>query len=115
MGEDPGTASAAVTKSDDPAEISEQIEATRDELGDTVAALAAKADVKAQAKQKVDAVKARVASRKDDLVGRASEASPDRAITATSRASQKARENPVTAAAAGAFVFGFLAGWAMRR
>jgi Protein of unknown function (DUF3618) len=114
MGEDPGTAGAAVT-SNDPAEIREQIKATREELGDTVAALAAKGDVKAQAKQKIDAVKARVGDKKDDLAGKASAASPDTAVTATSRASKMAHQNPVPVAAAGAFALGFLAGWAMRR
>jgi Protein of unknown function (DUF3618) len=115
MGEDPGTAGTAVAKSNDPAEIREQIEATREELGDTVAALAAKGDVKAQVKQKIDAVKARVGGKKDDLVGKASAASPDKALSATSRASKMAQQNPVPVAAAGAFAFGFLAGWAMRR
>jgi Protein of unknown function (DUF3618) len=116
MGEEPGTASAAVTESNDPAEIREQIEATREELGDTVAALAAKADVKTQAKRKIEAVKATVGRKKDDLVvATRGEASTDSAVTATSRAAEKARQNPVPVAAAGAFAFGFLAGWGMRR
>jgi replicative DNA helicase len=115
MGEEPGTAGAEMTEGNDPAEIREQIEDTREELGDTVAALAAKADVKGQATQRIEAVKATVGTKKNDLVGKARQASPDKAIMATSRASETARQNPVPVAAAGAFAFGFLAGWAMRR
>jgi hypothetical protein len=115
MGEDPGTAGTAVTESSDPEEIRREIEATREELGDTVAALAAKADVKTQAKQKIEDTKATVTGKKDELLGKAKEASPQTALTAASQLSVKARENPVPVAAAGAFVLGFLAGWAMRR
>ena len=42
-----------------PAEIRQDIEQTREELGDTVEALAAKTDVKAQARAKVDETKER--------------------------------------------------------
>jgi methyl-accepting chemotaxis protein len=42
-----------------PEEIREEIEETREELGDTVAAVAEKTDVKKQAKAKVEDVKAR--------------------------------------------------------
>jgi hypothetical protein len=38
----------------EPEQIREEIEDTREELGDTVAALAAKSDVRAQARQKLD-------------------------------------------------------------
>ncbi|MFI7357832.1 DUF3618 domain-containing protein [Streptomyces avidinii] len=50
-----------------PEALREQIEHTRDELGRTVEALAAKADVKAQAREKTAAVKAQ-ASEKAALV-----------------------------------------------
>jgi Protein of unknown function (DUF3618) len=43
----------------DPQEIRADIEATRDELGDSVAALAAKADVKARAQETATAAKER--------------------------------------------------------
>jgi uncharacterized protein YoxC len=42
----------------DPEELREDIQQTREELGATVEALAEKADVKTQAQQKVDEVKA---------------------------------------------------------
>jgi septal ring factor EnvC (AmiA/AmiB activator) len=129
MGQDPGTGSAAVTQAQDPEELQREIEHTREELGDTVEQLAAKADVKAQAKQKLEDTKATVAEKKDQLLGKAMEASPDSATTAATQASQKARENPLALAAAsqkarenplalaaaGAFAFGFLAGRVSKR
>lgn len=115
MGEDAGAASTPVTESGNPEEIRGEIEATRDELGDTVAALAAKADFKAQAKQKIDDTKAAVTEKKDDLLGKAKQASPETASSAASSVTVKARQNPVPTAAVGAFAFGFLAGWVMRR
>ena len=99
----------------DPERLEQDIEQTRDELGDTVEALAAKADVKAQAKQKVDDVKTSVSEKKEDLLGKAGEASPDSAKAAASQASTKARENPVPLAAVGAFAGGFLVGRLTKR
>lgn len=58
MGEDPGAAGAPVEAAKDPAQIQEEIEATRRELGDTVEALAAKADVKAHARERIERTKA---------------------------------------------------------
>jgi ubiquitin len=45
---------------DDPEALREQIEQTREGLGDTVEALSAKADVKGQVKEKVDERKAQL-------------------------------------------------------
>jgi ElaB/YqjD/DUF883 family membrane-anchored ribosome-binding protein len=74
-----------------PADIREEIEDTREELGETVAAVAERTDVKKQAQAK-----------KDELKGRATEKA--------SEAKAKAQENPVPVAAAGAFVAGLLLG-----
>jgi Protein of unknown function (DUF3618) len=115
MGQDQGTAGAPVTESKDPEQIREEIEDTRRELGDTVEALATKADVKAQAKQKIAHTKATVTGKTDELIAKAKGASPESASTVAVGVSEKARQNPVPVAAAGAFAFGFLAGWAMRR
>lgn len=110
MGEDPSTGGASMTDPQDPQQIQRDIEQTRGELGDTVEALAKKADVKAQAKQKIDETKSSVTDKKDQLLGKAREASPEAATGAATQASQKARENPLPVAAAAAFAFGFLAG-----
>jgi Protein of unknown function (DUF3618) len=125
MGQDPSTGSAAVTGAADqatpaegarePAEIQREIEQTREDLGDTVEALAYKADVKAQAKQKVEETRASVSATKERVLGRAKEASPDSAATAAAQVSQKARENPLALAAVGALAAGFLIGRATRR
>jgi ElaB/YqjD/DUF883 family membrane-anchored ribosome-binding protein len=115
MGEDQGTGRAAVTESEGTEQIQRDIEKTRGELGDTVEALAQKADVKAQAKQKIDETKASVAEKKEQLFGKAKEASPNGAATAAAQASQKAHENPLPTAAAGAFIAGFLAGRITKR
>jgi Protein of unknown function (DUF3618) len=58
MGEDPGTVGAPVEGSKDPEQIREEIEATRQELGDTVEALAAKTDVKAHVRTRIERTKA---------------------------------------------------------
>jgi hypothetical protein len=58
MGEDPGTVGAPVEGSNDPEQIREEIEATRRELGDTVEALAAKTDVKAHFRTRIERTKA---------------------------------------------------------
>jgi uncharacterized protein DUF3618 len=51
-----------MTTAKDPDQIQREIEQTRSELGDTVEALAAKADVKAQAHRRIENTKAWVRS-----------------------------------------------------
>jgi len=63
--------------SEDPALLRAEIERTRLELGDTVAALAGKTDVKARAKEKVAGVRHTVDEKRTALVGKARETSPD--------------------------------------
>lgn len=58
MGEEPGTVGSPLEAAKDPAQIREEIEATRRELGDTVEALAAKTDVKAHVHERVERTKA---------------------------------------------------------
>jgi ElaB/YqjD/DUF883 family membrane-anchored ribosome-binding protein len=111
MGEEPGKADAPVTDTKDPEQIREEIEATRQELGDTVEALAAKADVKARVRGRIDATKESAAQK----LGKAREASPDTMASGASQATQKARENPIPVAAVGAFVGGFLLGRLTKR
>jgi ElaB/YqjD/DUF883 family membrane-anchored ribosome-binding protein len=96
-------------------EIEREIEQTREELGDTVEALAAKTDVKAQAQRKLEETKATVAQKTDDLLGKAREASPESATSAASAAAEQARQNPMPVAAAGAFVAGFVFGRVTKR
>jgi Protein of unknown function (DUF3618) len=67
----------------EPAEIRRDIESTRVEMGDTVEALAEKADVKAQAQRKAADVQEKVVGARQSVV-------------------QKARDNPIPVAVAGA-------------
>lgn len=70
MGEDPRQDGEAVeTEQRSPEEIEADIERTRRDLGDTVAAVAEKADVKAQAKAKVEEAKARLKAKAPDSAG----------------------------------------------
>lgn len=116
------TQESAQQKDRSPEEIRQDIEETREELGDTVAALAERADVKAQAKGKVDEVKQRASDKKHEFVGKAKEASgkakeasPDSAGQFANQAKATAKENPIPAAAVGAFVGGFLIGRLSKR
>jgi hypothetical protein len=88
------TGTARETRS--PEEIRRDIEETRGELGDTVEALAAKADVKAQAKE-------RVSETADDLKQKVSDVTPQAVQT-------KAQQNPLPFAVGGALFAGFLLG-----
>ena len=111
MDKDQGQSGTTVdTEQKEPEEIRRDIELTRAELGDTVEALAAKADVKGQAKQKVEDVKRTAAAKKDDVFAKARQVSPSTATSGAHTASVKARQNPVPVALAGGFIAGFVIG-----
>jgi ElaB/YqjD/DUF883 family membrane-anchored ribosome-binding protein len=104
-----------MTQSGDPEQIQRDIEATREELGDTVEALARKTDVKARASAKLRETKASVAGAGSELIGKAQQASPDSAVQAASQASGAVKRNPLPLAVAGALALGFVAGRISRR
>src|SRR3954453_1771903 len=121
MGEDPGAIGTRAVDAEraaqeqqqppeNPAQLRADIERTREDLGDTVAALAEKTDVKARAKDKVAEVKQNVNQRRTELVSRARENSPDGANSAAVQVRAKAQEKPIHTAAIAAFVGGFLFG-----
>ena len=93
-----------------PEEIRADIEHTRAEVGDTVEALAAKTDVKAQAKAKVEEIKGNVRQRGEVLKSRAQTTTPDSAQQGGQQVVTKVRENPAPFAIGGAIVLGFLLG-----
>ena len=99
MGEDERQVGEAVAAERTPEQIEADIERTRRDLGDTVAAVAEKADVKAQAKQKVDEVKARLRS-----------AAPDSAGDGAGKVGQVAKENRRPLIIGGAVLVAFLLG-----
>ena len=122
MGQDPGAVgtraldeSGAQQPPEDPAALRAEIERTRRDLGDTVAALAEKTDVKARAKEKVSEVRQNVTEKRTELMGKARESSPDGASSAAVQVRTKAQENPIPTAALAAFVGGVLFGRITKR
>jgi ElaB/YqjD/DUF883 family membrane-anchored ribosome-binding protein len=104
--------------SSDPDELRGQIEETRADLGDTVEALAAKADVKAQVKEKVEAGKeqikekqeqasAKLAEVRDKVGDKVSGATPDQAREVVGSLPERIKGQPLPAV----FLAGFLLGW----
>ena len=76
------SAAAGEGRQKTPEEIEAEIEQTREELGDTVEALAEKSDIKAQAKNKIAQVRDTAQHKKDEIASRAREATPDSAGSA---------------------------------
>lgn len=93
-----------------PEEIRADIEQTRVEVGDTVEALAAKTDVKAQAKAKVEDIKGNVRERADVLKTKAQTTTPESAQQGGQQVVAKVREKPAPFAIGGAVLLGFLLG-----
>ena len=97
-----------------PEEIQADIEEAREELGDTVEALAAKTDVKARAKAKFEETKETISEKVSSAGDSARQAAPDSASSGAQQAAAVVRENPEQAALAGAFLAGVFAGWLVR-
>jgi ElaB/YqjD/DUF883 family membrane-anchored ribosome-binding protein len=93
-----------------PEQIEADIERTRREMGDTVAAVAEKADVKAQAKAKVDETRARVLGKKDEMLNRTRAAAPGSAGDGAEKVARTARENRRLLAIGGAVLAAFVLG-----
>jgi len=93
-----------------PEEIQEDIERTREQVGDTAEQLAAKTDVKAQAQEKVEEIKGNVRSIADDLKTKASSSTPESAQQGGQQAVATVRSNPAPFALAGAVLVGYLIG-----
>jgi hypothetical protein len=119
------TAKAAISGAADaersPEQIRTEIEETREEMGDTVAAVAAKTDVKAQAKAKVEDVKAQAKEKAEEAKGAAKElgeeakaAAPKSPQEGLQKAQALAKENPKPFAIAGA-LFGMFLVWRVLR
>lgn len=92
---------ADVSQEHEQEQLAHEIEETRAELGDTVDALAQKADVKARVSEKVEQRKAawrerqeEVKTRVDAARERASHATPDDAKRAASQVGRTAEERP---------------------
>ncbi|HWC85050.1 MAG TPA: DUF3618 domain-containing protein [Solirubrobacteraceae bacterium] len=104
-----------------PEQVRDEIEQTRADLGDTVAALAEKTDIKVQATQavneaketvsgKVSGIRATVTEKKDEFISSAQDAAPDSANDAVQRVRALAAENSLPLAVLAAFTIGLLIG-----
>jgi len=105
----------------DPEALRAEIAETREELGQTVEALSAKADVKGQVSDKVDERKEAIKGKADELkskvsgaAGQAKGATPDDAKRVAGQAQAKAEERPMPAIA-GAFAAGLVIGLVIGR
>jgi hypothetical protein len=109
-----------------PAEIRAEIDQTREELGDTVEALAEKTDVKAQAKAKVEDTKAQAKAKVEDVKSiaqaaaaeakaKAKDAAPESPQEGVQQAQALVKQNPKPAAIAGAALALFVLWRLLRR
>ena len=113
MDQEPRTAGPQVETPDAAAErtpeaIQADIERTREEVGDTVEALAAKTDVKGRAQARVEEIKQNVRAKRDGLGASAKQATPDGAQDGGRQAVDFVRANPAPFAIGSAVAFGFL-------
>ena len=127
MGQDQGQERTQLTDDSEksPAQLRAEIEDVREDLGNTAAALAAKTDVKARAREKAEEIKRSAVGKKDELLAKAgrSPSSGDGVGQGTSTGGRskltelrtRAERNPVPTAALGALVGGFLLGRLTRR
>ncbi|MFL5832560.1 MAG: DUF3618 domain-containing protein [Solirubrobacterales bacterium] len=120
MGQDESQVGARVADDQrSPEEIRREIEETREDLGETAAALAAKTDVKTRAKEKVDNVKQTISDKKESFASSTSGSEPggptEQVGNAVTQVRSKAQENPIPSAALAAFVGGFLFGRITKR
>jgi ElaB/YqjD/DUF883 family membrane-anchored ribosome-binding protein len=93
-----------------PEEIRADIEETREEVGDTVEALAAKTDVKGQAQQRIADVKQNLHDKREELTAKAKSSSPPAAQQGGQKLVAKVQDNPTPYAIGGAAVAGLLIG-----
>jgi hypothetical protein len=111
MGEDERQVGETVAAEErTPEQIEADIERTRREMGDTVSAVAEKADFKAQAKSKVEETRARLIGKKDDVMNRTRAAAPDSAGQGAETLARAASENRRALAIGGAVLVAFLLG-----
>lgn len=102
-------------ESREPEEIRGDIEQTREELGDTVAAMAEKTDVKQQAKARAGELKGQASEKAKELSEKAKEAAPDSAGEGVQQAQRLAQENPMPLAFVGIFLAGVVFGRLLSR
>jgi ElaB/YqjD/DUF883 family membrane-anchored ribosome-binding protein len=98
-----------------PADIRREIEHTREDLAETAAAIAERADVKARAHEKIEETKARLTGKVDEVRAKATGAAPSSvangAQSAAGTVADGARSNPAAVMLLAGFTAGVLVGW----
>jgi ElaB/YqjD/DUF883 family membrane-anchored ribosome-binding protein len=102
-------------ESRDPDQIKQEIHETREEMGETVEALAGKADVKAQARQAADERKERLKSKAGEVRAKVRGATPEQAQQSAGQLAERARREPMPFAVGGAFAAGLVLGILLKR
>jgi ElaB/YqjD/DUF883 family membrane-anchored ribosome-binding protein len=103
-------------KTPNPDEIQREIDQTREELGETVEAVARKADVKGRAKKKAVETQETLKAKVGDVQETVSEAAtPERARQTAVQAAESIRERPGPAIAVAALAGGLLVVWVLAR
>ncbi|MCT9929320.1 DUF3618 domain-containing protein [Planotetraspora sp. A-T 1434] len=77
---------------DELTEVRQDIARTREDLGDTIDALAAKADVKTRAQEKVEGTKIMAKEKAAEVVERVREATPDTVKDAADKVAERVRD-----------------------
>jgi ElaB/YqjD/DUF883 family membrane-anchored ribosome-binding protein len=93
-----------------PEQLRAEIEVTRQQLGDTVEALAARTDFKTRTKERFAALRSDASARTNELVARTREATPESAEAKGQQLTATVKANPIPFAAAGALAAGLLIG-----
>jgi ElaB/YqjD/DUF883 family membrane-anchored ribosome-binding protein len=93
-----------------PETIQEDIAETREQLGDTVAALGYKSDVKGRAGERITETKERLGDAAGDAAAKAQQAMPASARDGVDRAREFVQQRPVAVATVAAFLAGMLVG-----
>ena len=110
MTDEIGNGADATGETKSPEQIRADIEQTREELGDTVEALAEKTDVKEQAKSRISAAKDAAQTKREEFVGKAREAAPESASAGADQLTATVRKQPLPFAVGVAFVVGLAVG-----
>jgi uncharacterized protein YdbL (DUF1318 family) len=103
-------AEASRARVGEPARSRADIAKTREEVGDTVEALTAKTDVKAQARERIEEVKGNLRAKADQAKAKAQSSTPESAQQGGQQVVTKVRENPAPLVLGGAVLLAFLIG-----
>jgi hypothetical protein len=93
-----------------PEEIRADIAETREDVGETVEALAAKSDVKAQARERIDEIKGNVRAKAGQAKAKAQSSTPESAQQGGRQVVATVRGNPAPFVLGGAVLVAFLVG-----